>query len=83
MCVCVPRILAIAATRAAFILLRVPDCAATIQEQRPFESSVHSKKHRYGSFVLRPSPPPIVDLLQYVSTEGEGLENLVICSGIS
>ena len=56
--------------------LRLPDCAASIQEQRLFESSVHSKK--YGSLVLKPPLPAIVHLLQYVSTEGEGLENLVI-----
>ena len=60
--------------------LRVPDCAATIQEQRLFESGVGLKKYRYGSLVLKPPLPAIVDLLQYVSTEGEGL---VICSGIS
>ena len=71
-----------AAIRAVFVLLRVPHCAATIQEQRPFENGVYSKKYCYGSLVLRLSPPPIVDLLQYISTEGEGLENLVLRSGI-
>ena len=59
-CVCVPCILAMAAIRAAFILLRVPDCAATIQEQQLFESGVHLKKHRYGSFVFGPPLPAIV-----------------------
>ena len=64
--------LAMAAIWAAFISLRVLDCAATtIQGQRLFESSVRLKKYCYGRLVLRHSPPPIVDLLQYVSTEGE------------
>ena len=57
--------LAKAAILAAFISLRVPDCAATtVQGQRVFESSVYSKKYRYSRLVLRLSPPPIVDLLQ-------------------
>ena len=81
--VCVLCILAMAAIQVAFISLTVPDCAATIQEQWLFENGVYSKKYRYGD--LFSDFHHLQLLISYsISVQREkGLENLVICSGIS
>ena len=45
----------------------------------PIRSHKYSSGTRYINLVPRPFKPPVFDRLQYASTEGEGLGDLVTC----
>jgi len=45
-----------------------------------FNLSAVLQAGNFASLVPGPFPPPVFDHLQYANMEGEGLEDLVMCS---